>query len=204
MSDTIITPEIPTADLAAWLGEQTWSSFAMDLARYYARNGRLSDRQEASARSMYAKVAARQAARQAAPVAEVAEPVGEGFYVVDDTLYKVVTAGHGGRYAMRRGDAGGWQYARGVIRTITDDQRVTPEQAVAYGLRTGICMFCNAELDDREGLGAIVGVGPSCSRQHLGLTQRQLAERMGIDVAAARAEAEARRAAAAEISEDLI
>ena len=39
-----------------------------------------------------------------------------------------------------------------------------------------------AELDDREGLGRVVGVGPVCSKKHLGLTQRQLAERLGIDL----------------------
>lgn len=175
-----MTPNPTVPELATWLREQTWSGFAQSLASYFQRKGNLTPNQEASARQMYAKAIARQAQRQAdrpAP-AEVVDP---GFYLVNGTLYKVVTARtHGGRYAQRRGENGGWIYDRGAIRTITADQRVTAEQAVHHGLATGVCLFCNAELDDRDGLGRIVGVGPVCARNHLGMTQRQLANRMAI------------------------
>jgi hypothetical protein len=181
MSTNLTVPE-----LANWLAEQTWSDFAQSLARYFRQHGRLSEAQEGSARRMYAKCAQRQAQRQAQPVARPAQPtVTPGFYLVGDILYKVVKAkSHDGVYASRRGENGGWVYDRGAIRTITADQQVTPEQAVAHGLRTGICLFCNAELDDRDGLGRIVGVGPVCARRHLGLTQRQLANRMAIAIPA--------------------
>ena len=49
-----------------------------------------------------------------------------------------------------------------------------------------MCIFCNAELDDKDGLGVRVGVGPVCAKKHLGMTQRQLVARLGIDIDSAR------------------
>ena len=177
-----MSTDITTDALVTWLGQQTWSDFAQSLATYAARKGGLTAAQEASARSMYAKMAAKVAAKVTAPaVTEV------GFYLADDVVYKVVESKSGNLYAKRRVD-GAWTYAGAPGRVgLTPDHKVTPEVAAAYGAATGICMFCNAELDDREGLGRVVGVGPVCSRKHLGLTQRQLAERLGVDPADYRA-----------------
>ena len=178
-----MTPNPTVPELATWLREQTWSGFAQSLASYFQRKGHLTPNQEASARQMYAKAIARQAQRQADRPADRPAPadvVDPGYYLVNGTLFQVVTARHGGRYAKRRGENGGWIYDRGAIHTITADQRVTAEQAVRHGLATGVCLFCNAELDDRDGLGRIVGVGPVCARKHLGMTQRQLADRLSI------------------------
>ena len=177
---------LSTPELANWLAEQTWSAFAQSLARYFRQHGRLSEAQEASARSMFAKCAERQAQRQAErqpqPNARPGADLEVGFYLVDGELYKVVKAkSHDGKYASRRGENGGWIYTPRAVNLILPEQKVTPEQAVAHGLRTGICIFCNAELDDRDGLGKIVGVGPVCARRHLGMTQRQLAHRMGLE-----------------------
>jgi hypothetical protein len=176
------TETITTDALVAWLGQQNWSEFAQSLAAYAARKGNLTAAQEASARSMYAKMAAKAAIKVTAPA--VTET---GFYLADDVVYKVVQSKTGNLYAKRRVD-GAWDYAGAPGRLgITPDHKVTPEVAAAYGAATGICMFCNAELDDREGLGRVVGVGPVCSKKHLGLTQRQLADRLGIDPALAEA-----------------
>ena len=49
-----------------------------------------------------------------------------------------------------------------------------------YGVRTGVCLFCSAELDDKDGYGHRVGVGPVCAKKHLGKTQKQLAEELGV------------------------
>lgn len=179
MTTTTPAPELSVAQLAEWLADQRWSEFAQSLADYFCQHRTLTPNQLASARRMYAKCAERNARRIAQPVAQ---PLDEGFYLVNGTLYKVVTAKHGGKYATRRGENGGWIFDRGAIRAITPDQKVTAEQAVQHGLATGICLFCNAELDDRDGLGRIVGVGPVCARNHLGMTQRQLANRMAIIV----------------------
>lgn len=172
------TAELTTADLATWLAEQTWSDFAQSLAAYYNRKGTLSDKQEASARSMYAKMAAK------AAKAITTEPVATeiGFYMMADTVYRVKQSKSGNLYAMRR-TGGEWVYAGAPGRIgLLAAHAITPEVAAQYGADTGVCIFCNAELDDREGLGRIVGVGPVCSKKHLGLTQRQLAERLGIDL----------------------
>lgn len=175
-----MSTDITTDALVAWLGQQNWSEFAQSLAAYAARKGSLTAAQEASARSMYAKMAAKAAATVTAPAV-----TDTGFYLAADVVYKVVRSKTGNLYAKRR-VAGAWDYAGAPGRLgITPDHKVTPEIAAAYGAATGICMFCNAELDDREGLGRVVGVGPVCSKKHLGLTQRQLADRLGIDPALA-------------------
>lgn len=172
------TAELTTDALAAWLAQQTWSDFAQSLAAHYDRKGALSEKQEASARSMYAKMAAKAAATI------TAEPVATevGFYMMADTVYRVKQSKSGNLYAMRR-TGGEWVYAGAPVRIgLLASHAITPEVAAQYGADTGICIFCNAELDDREGLGRVVGVGPVCSKKHLGLTQRQLAERLGIDL----------------------
>jgi hypothetical protein len=169
----------PVADLAEWLATQTWSDFATDLARYYRRTGTLSERQVAAAERMRAKITARAAAEAAVPERPpVTEP---GFYLLDAEVWRVQKARHGDHlYAKRRGTAGGWEYVAGGIRRLSAEDRITPAQAAEHGLTTGICIFCDADLDDRDGLGHRVGVGPVCARKHLGMTQRQLAEHLGL------------------------
>lgn len=185
MSETITRN--PVAELAAWLSQQAWSEFAQSLAHQFARTGRLSAAQVSAGERMRAKVQARAAARPAAqphvdPVTEV------GFYLTaDGRVWKVVRGQNGNLYAKVRTEAG-WAYAAGAIRTLTASNKVTPEIAAAHGIRTGICLFCNAELDDRDGLGKVVGVGPVCCRKHLGMTQRQLADRLGVQPQARAAE----------------
>lgn len=172
------TAELTTDALATWLSEQTWSDFAQSLANHYNRKGALSEKQEASARSMYAKMAAKAAATI------TTEPTASalGFYLMGQVVYRVKQSKTGNLYAMRRTSGGEWVYAGAPARIgLMATSVITPEVAAQYGADTGICIFCNAELDDREGLGRIVGVGPVCSKKHLGLTQRQLAERLGVD-----------------------
>lgn len=173
------TAELTTDALATWLSEQTWSDFAQSLASHYNRKGALSEKQEASARSMYAKMAAK------AADSITTEPTASalGFYLMGQVVYRVKQSKTGNLYTMRRTSGGEWTYAGAPARIgLMATSVITPEVAAQYGADTGICIFCNAELDDREGLGRIVGVGPVCSKKHLGLTQRQLAERLGVDL----------------------
>ena len=102
-----------------------------------------------------------------------------GFYLSGNLIYKVKVSEQGNLYAMRR-DENGWVYERGAINALRATEKVTPEVAMEYGVRTGICLFCNAELDDKDGYGHRVGVGPVCAKKHLGMTQKQLAERLGV------------------------
>lgn len=176
-----------TPDLIDFLRSQTRSNFAQSLIAQYERRGSLSPAQIAAAERMQAQAAERAAQRAAAPVAV---PVDPGFYLLDGTVYKVKASRAGNLYAVARVD-GSWEYRGAPARCgITPDHRVTAEQAAAHGVETGICIFCNAELDDADGLGKIVGVGPVCARKHLGMTQRQLAARLGAAEAPVAAVAE--------------
>lgn len=176
---SMIAPERPAlADLIVWLRNQQWSHFAQDLVRSFDRTGGLSERQVEAAANMMAKSERRNAERVARPANP--NPVTDtGFYMAGDDIYRVKRSQAGNLYACVRRN-GSWDYARGALRTLTADHKVTAEVAAQYGIRTGICLFCDAKLEDRDGLGALVGVGPVCARKHLGMTQRQLADRIGV------------------------
>jgi len=178
--------QLTDTELISWLRDQTWSAFAQSVADDAERRGRMTDRQAAAARSMYAKVAARQAertTRTARPVVtDEGHTISEGFYLVDGWLWKVKRSQRGNLYAMTRGEHGGWEFVRGGMRQLAGCHEVTPDEAIDWGHATGRCLFCDAELDDREGLGVLVGVGPQCARNYLGMTQRQLAAHRGIDL----------------------
>jgi len=177
MPTTTIAPE-----LMDFLRRQTGSTFAQSLVTQFDRRGSLSPAQVAAAERMQAQAQER-AARPAVA------PVDPGFYLVDEVVYKVKASQAGNPYAVARVN-GSWDYRGTPARNgITADHRITPEVAAAHGVETGICIFCNAELDDRDGLGKVVGVGPVCARKHLGMTQRQLADRLGVQPVAAAPEA---------------
>jgi hypothetical protein len=152
--------------LAAWLGEQTWSEFAQSLAAYYQRTGRLSEKQEASARSMYAKVTAKRAPAPA-PV-----PVIDGHYALE-------VDGEVKFYEVRNGEAGGKWEGYTFVDAVASDERypirnrqnreailsliaAAPIEAMKlYGQEIGVCGHCGRTLtsDWRK-----VGIGPVCIR----------------------------------------
>lgn len=158
-----ITTEITVAELAAWLADQRWSQFAQSLATAFARFGRLTERQEASARSMYAKAQARQAQRQAqAP----ANPVTEvGMYRLDDTIYRVKRSQAGRLYAMRFTPEGAsrFAYEGGAVYRLSADNRMTLADAEAVGAQVGMCCVCGRDLIVAENIAR--GIGPVCARR---------------------------------------
>lgn len=161
---TTLTP-IPVSDLAVWLGEQTWSGFAQSLAQAFARYGRLTERQEASARSMYAKAQARQAGRQAqAP----ANPVTEvGMYLnAEGVAYRVKRSQAGRLYASRfvpeaQARADRFVYEGGAVYRLDASMRMTLEQAKALGARYSQCCVCGRDLSAEQSVEA--GIGPICA-----------------------------------------
>lgn len=118
------------------------------------------------------KVKAWLAANAAPAAAFRVDAVGEGLYIVEDTVYKVVRSGRGNLYAKRLvpgGRRGRWEYAAGAMRSITPDAVLTPELAAAYGRRERVghdgqfrvyCACCGAELDTQESRDR--GIGPVC------------------------------------------
>lgn len=164
MSNTL-TPSLSVSDLAAWLADQRWSPFAQSVAQQFARNGRISEKQEASARSMYAKAQARQAGRQAqAP----ANPVTEvGMYLNGEgVVYRVKRSQAGRLYASRyvpeaqaRGDR--FVYEGGAVYRLDATMRMTLEQAKALGAQYAQCCVCGRDLSAEESVEA--GIGPVCA-----------------------------------------
>jgi hypothetical protein len=156
-----IEETIDLAELAAWLLTQTWSEFAVSLGRQYEKRGSLSEKQVGAAKAMRAKCEARSPKTEASAKAPVV--VAAGFYVVDDTAYKVQAAkSTGNLYAMPLNpEWGRFEYESGAIRLVRESGvRMTLEQAAAYGRRTGRCCVCGRELTDTESIAA--GIGPVC------------------------------------------
>ena len=165
MSATL-TPSLSVSDLAVWLADQRWSQFAQSLAGAYQRYGRLTERQEASARSMYAKAQERQAQRQAqAP----ANPVTEvGMYRLGESIYRVKLSQAGRLYAMRFVPeaverASRFVYEGGAIHRLSADNRMTLADAQAVGAQVGICCVCGRDLIVVENIER--GIGPVCARR---------------------------------------
>ena len=157
---------IPLATIITWAKAQTWSAFALDIARAFDKRG-LTERQENAIRAMYAKA---QAPKQAKPE-PVANPVTEaGMYRRDGLVYRVKQARGGGNfYALRYcpevigapGDR--FVYTPGAIRLLSADDRMSLAEAKALGHQFGQCCVCGAELTDPKSVEA--GIGPVCAKR---------------------------------------
>lgn len=185
---TATTETLPTSQLVTWLGEQTWSDFAQSLYNYACtRDGALTERQEEAARELYAKVAARAAKRQVAPTIEnpATEP---GFYVQDGVIYRLRLSQAGNLYALRLltdeglSKADRWEYTKGVAQRLSADDALTADKAAEIGRHLGICCICGDSLEDKQGYGEALGIGPVCVRKTYGKTQKQLADELGIEL----------------------
>jgi len=156
---------ITIEELTAWLAEQNWSSFAQSLARAYTQWGRLSEKQEAAARSMHAKCMARNTAREAS---KSATPPPVGFYCTPDvTFYRVQsnktkTNVYAKELVTRQvGDRPYWKYVgRTPFPILGSNLKITRDQAATFGHTHGHCLICTRELSDEESV--MRGVGPVC------------------------------------------
>ena len=148
--------------MAIWLGEQTWSTFAQSLADFYARKGYLSEKQMASALKMKAKMDAKAAAAPPKPAGEPVSAPGM-FGRPDGVVFKVQQSRETGNlYAKRLLDGGGFEYAAGAMKTLTEPMRLTLDEAKTYGRRTGTCCCCGATLTNAVSIEA--GIGPICAQ----------------------------------------
>lgn len=107
------------------------------------------------------------------PTAAAREKVNhDGMYQTSDgTIYKVQIAknGSGNLYAKRlildtdqRGTSARFEYAPGAIHNLYADQRMTTEQAAAFGALYGICCNCGRDLTDEDSIAR--GIGPICAK----------------------------------------
>lgn len=91
-----------------------------------------------------------------------------GMYrTADGTIYRVHESRETGRkYAKRMvwdmltESKPRFDYDRGAIYTLTADDRMTTEQARAWGVETGVCCVCGAFLTDSRSVAR--GIGPIC------------------------------------------
>lgn len=117
-------------------------------------------------------------------------PEREGmFQTSDGAVYRVVRSQAGRLYAKRLNESGGFSYASAAIAKITEDDRMTLEQAAAWGRRFGFCAWCGRVLTDPASIAA--GIGPVCAKGEDG--RWSSAERAAAKVALGWDEAEAEK-----------
>jgi hypothetical protein len=157
------------ADLAVWLGNQTWSDFAQNLAKYYRRHRTLTEAQIRSAVSMRNKAQARQVQRNVAQALPV-PPIGFYWESAHSTVWFVRPARNGGghTYAMtKQALATSWTFERGGMVTLANRistgaiVALTVEQAGALGHECGHCVICGRFLNDPDSVAR--GIGPVCA-----------------------------------------
>lgn len=103
----------------------------------------------------------------------VTEP---GMYrTADGTIYKVQeskTSGNlyakvlrmiGGKRLVETGEKVrfDFEYAPGAVRTLKASERMTLDEAKAFGIEYGFCVVCGAHLKDADSVAA--GIGPVCA-----------------------------------------
>lgn len=87
----------------------------------------------------------------------------EGFYrAADGTIYQVFKA-RNGAYLLAKAllADGSWEYKGAAGRFVKASERMTLDDAKAYGKQTGRCMVCGRTLSNPESVAQ--GIGPVCS-----------------------------------------
>lgn len=102
------------------------------------------------------------------------EPAEEGFYKQGGVFYKVQTSRYGARPGRRYakilykpeqpGDRPRWEYVPGVVNVLTAEDKISAEDAAAFGKLYGICIFCSRDLTDERSI--YVGYGAKCAENH--------------------------------------
>lgn len=101
------------------------------------------------------------------PLAPKVELTGGMYRTPEGVIYKVQVAHHGSGelYAKELvgGDRSGWafEYAKGAIRKLHPEWKMTLDEAKAFGKLYGVCCVCAAVLTDENSIAA--GIGPICS-----------------------------------------
>lgn len=96
----------------------------------------------------------------AAAALAVREEIEVGMYARDGEVYKVQVSRESGRLYAKHLVDGKFAYAAGAIRILRASDRMSLEDAAAYGKRTGTCCVCGIELTNPESVEA--GIGPIC------------------------------------------
>jgi hypothetical protein len=94
-----------------------------------------------------------------APAVEV------GMYrTADYAIYRVQASRETGNlYAKRLNIQGGFDYESGAIRKLRHTDKMTLDEAKAFGVETGLCCVCGAFLTDAKSVAN--GIGPVCAKR---------------------------------------
>lgn len=95
----------------------------------------------------------------------------EGMHKIGDEIFKVQKAVHGSGhlYAKRLvagegyGSKARFEYAPGVLRTLSTDTLMTLDEAKAWGALYGTCCVCGRTLTNEDSIEA--GIGPICAQK---------------------------------------
>ena len=104
-----------------------------------------------------------------APAADTRQPLEDGLYqLADGTVVKLQynRAGGDGRRLYGKvldAETGSFDYAPGIMRKVTVDDKMSLDQAAAFGRLYGRCVACGRELTDEASIAA--GIGPVCVKR---------------------------------------
>lgn len=160
-------------DLVAANTAGTLNDFTSSLHSFVTRRGYLTDPQ----RDALLRGIAKRANRPERPARTGAEPAEEGVYERDDVVYVVKRARESGNlYAKRIVEIGGerlteagtvinaeFEYAPGVIRALSAEDKMTFERAKALTIRYGFCVACGRHLKAAKSV--TDGIGPICRKK---------------------------------------
>lgn len=88
-----------------------------------------------------------------------------GMYRKDGKIYRVQKSRQSGfLYAkLLNPENRCFEYAAGAMRELCESDRMTLEEAKAFGVETGVCCVCAALLTDPKSIAA--GIGPICAKR---------------------------------------
>ena len=103
-------------------------------------------------------------------VAVVTAELSVGMYRKGGEIYRIHQSRETGKlYAkvliwdIEEMDRPRFEYARGAIMRLTSKDRMTLDEAKAWGVETGVCCVCGTFLTDPKSVSA--GIGPVCGRR---------------------------------------
>lgn len=86
----------------------------------------------------------------------------EGIYYKEGVVYKVQISEAGRAYAKVLRDAG-FVYDPTAVKNLSPEDKITIEQAKAYGIKYGVCCVCGRTLTDSTSVAE--GIGPVCGKR---------------------------------------
>lgn len=105
-----------------------------------------------------------------AVAAAVKPNVEEGMYRKGGVIFRVHRSRESGNLYAKRleldllsNDKPRFVYAKGAIMALTSDDKLSRDDAKAFGMETGICCVCGAFLTDDKSVSE--GIGPVCAKR---------------------------------------